>query len=187
MGIRVGDHLEGPAAAKRGLCCREGLGHPQLKAPIPEEAGCVELCPCGEGRRLSRRSRERCTSVAGTRAGRAAAPQEQAWLPLWLPPGQALDVPCLTPQQPGGPVGLQGQRQGAQPHCRELVAGGQLRRYSWALCSSPTPLALSAWPSPPAGGGALSCRAWHLVVEGLAPFCLESAVRVRPAHCPRRT
>ena len=49
MGIRVGDHLEGPAAAKRGLCCREGLGHPQLKAPIPEEAGCVELCHCGTG------------------------------------------------------------------------------------------------------------------------------------------
>lgn len=99
VGIRVGDHLEAPAAAKRGLCCREGLGHPQLKAPIPGEAGCVELCPCGDGQRLSRRSRGRCTSVAGTRAGRAAAPQEQAWLPLWLPPGQALDVPCPAPQQ----------------------------------------------------------------------------------------
>lgn len=33
-------------------------------------------------------------------------------------------------------------------------------------------------------------RAWHLVVEllgGLAPFCLESGVRIRPACCPRRT
>lgn len=99
---------------------------------------------------------------------------------LWTCPVQLLS-------SPGGPVGLQGQRQGAQPHCQELVAGGQLRRYSWALYSSQTPLALSAWPSPPAGGGALSRRAWHLVVEGLAPFCLESAVRVRPAHCPRRT
>lgn len=99
VGIQVGDHLEGPAAAKRCLCCREGLGHTQLKAPIPKEAGCVELCLCVEGRRLSRRNRERCTSVEGTRAGRAGTPQEQAWLPFWLSPGQALDMPCLAPQQ----------------------------------------------------------------------------------------
>ena len=99
VGIRVGDHLEGPAAAKRCLCCREGLGRTQLKAPIPKEAGCVELCLCVEGRRLSRRNRERCTSVEGTRAGRAGTPQEQAWLPFWLSPGQALDMPYLAPQQ----------------------------------------------------------------------------------------
>lgn len=141
VGIWVGDHLAGPAAAKRCLCCSERLGHTQRKAPIPKRHavwGCVPVWKM-EGRGLSRRNRERRTSVgAPGQAGLGHLKGGPGFLfgpllgMLWTRHVQLLS-------SPGGPVGLQGQRQGAQPHCQELVAGGPLRRHTWALRSSPTP------------------------------------------------
>ena len=100
----------------------------------------------------------------GTRAGRAGAPQGQAWLPFRLSAGHALDMPCLAPQQSWRPSWSPRPETGCPAPLPGAGGWWAAQKIQLGLAQQPHTLVLSAWPSPPAGGGALPRRAWHLVV-----------------------
>lgn len=189
VGIWVGDHLAGQAAAQRCLCCSERLGHTQPKAPIPKSHtmwGCVPVWKGGAFLGETEKGAPQWGHQGRQGWGTSRAGLASVLALCWACSGHAMSSSSavLEPK-----LVSKARDRVPSPTARSwwLVGHSEDTAGPCAAARHPGPERLALTPSRRWGFAPKGLAPRGGVPGGLSPFCLGSGVRVRPTHCPRRT
>lgn len=189
VGIWVGDHLAGPAAAQRCLCCSERLGHTQPKAPIPKSHtmwGCVPVWKGGAFLGETEKGAPQWGHQGRQGWGTSRAGLASVLALCWACSGHAMSSSSAVLE---AQLVSKARDRVPSPTARSwwLVGHSEDTAGPCAAARHPGPERLALTPSRRWGFAPKGLAPRGGVPGGLSPFCLGSGVRVRPAHCPRRT